>query len=255
MGVAGGRSRGGGAPRTIVSGVWGQALSLRLLLVLVAGSRGPLFTRCGCECAGVRTRHWRFGVRALWGPACRKGGARFPWGGTTHRREGRLLSGVLPLAAVRPWGRRSSPAARSCLVRVCGRGDPALFLCRVCPARYRAPRGWQRLPRGQEPLTIVRAVWCQVLSLCQLSIVRADGRAPLPMSPRRWWCGCGGPAPAPCRRSCEPALRAVGVAGGRPRGGASHRDEGLWGQVLSLPLLPVLRAGTQDLLPTCCGRG
>ena len=72
----GGRTASRGVPRAIVRGVWGQALFLPLLLVLRAGSRGPLPTCYARGCAGLGTRHGPFGVRALWGAACRGGGGR-----------------------------------------------------------------------------------------------------------------------------------------------------------------------------------
>ena len=80
LGVDRGRLRGGGAPRTVVRGVWGQALSLPLLLVLWARGGGPLPTCCGRGPAGVGTRQGPFGVRALLGAACRGGGESFPLG-------------------------------------------------------------------------------------------------------------------------------------------------------------------------------
>ena len=57
-------------------------------------------------------------------------------------------------------------------------------------------------------------------------------------------------------RSCEPALRAEGVAGGRPRGGVPRAVvRGVWGQPRVLPRLPVLGAGSRGPLPQCCGGG
>ena len=46
------------------------------------------------------------------------------------------------------------------------------------------------------------------------------GQDPLPVCPGHAWCGPWGTQHGPHSvRSCEPALRALGVAGGRPRGG------------------------------------
>ena len=57
-------------------------------------------------------------------------------------------------------------------------------------------------------------------------------------------------------RPCGPALRAVGVAEGRPRGGVpSAVVGGVWGQALPLPRLPALCAGYRGPLPTGCGCG
>ena len=55
-------------------------------------------------------------------------------------------------------------------------------------------------------------------------------------------------------RTCGPALRAVGVVEGRPRGGVPFAVvRGVWGQALPLPRLPALWAGCRGPLPTGCG--
>ena len=311
-------------------GVWRQSLSLPLLPVLGAGSRGPLPTCCGRGCAGVGTRRWSFGVHTLWGAACRGRGGRFPWGGglltvvrgvwcqalslcrlltlgaggraplpifgrgcgrgcgdtvwghglnsvacaptvfTTSRRhalwgwqggvpggdascrcEGRLGVFAHPLPAALCWGRqRSGSAAHFLWARACGCGDPALAIWCACLAGCGAPRAWWRLPWGV-PLTFARGVWCQV-SCFQLPVFGAGGRALVPV-------GCGGTGthrrPHSVRLS-EPALRAVGVARGRPGGGMPRAVvRGVCGSALILSRLPALGAGNRGPLSTCCGRG
>ena len=95
-------------------------------------------------------------------------------------------------------------------------------------------------PRGGWPATVVRGVRGQAL--------------PLPRLPAHW-AGCRGPPPTCCGRRCVgveaqhcplglhalPGLRAVGVVGGRPRGGwPATVVRGVWCQALSLPRPPVL---------------
>ena len=63
-------------------------------------------------------------------------------------------------------------------------------------------------PRGGWPATVVRGVWCQALSL--------------PRPPVLW----GGQDRPHSVRPCGPALLPVGVAEGRPWGGAFHHCEG-----------------------------
>ena len=69
-------------------------------------------------------------------------------------------------------------------------------------------------------------------------------RVPRPVCPRCGRYGRGDPAPAPQRAPLGPALLAVGVVEGRPRGGVlSTVVRGAWCQVLSLPWPPVLWSG------------
>ena len=98
------------------------------------------------------------------------------------------MSGALPLPAARPWVGRPGPAARSCLARVCARGDPAWSLWRACPARYRAPG----LPRGGV-----------VSHRCEGRLVSGD----LPLLTARLWGGRPGPAASGFR------ARALGAPG------------------------------------------
>ena len=170
-----------------------------------SGSTGPT----ACALAGRRC--------SLWG--WRKG---VPGGGAFHRREGRLVSGAVPPPATRLPERAARvprPACPGC--GRCGRVDPA-------PAPQRAPLragvarcgGGGRASPGGVPSTVVRGAWCQALSLPRPLVLRSvqpgfrDPRVP-------------GAVDAGVRtqhrphsvRPCGPALLAVGVAEGRPRGG------------------------------------
>ena len=133
-----------------------------------------------------------------------------------------------------------------------------------CPFGLHALRGVAcrgdggRPCRGGWPSTSVRGVWCQALSL---------PRPPVPWGGQPGFrepcfpgavCVGGGTQHWPHSvRSCEPSLRAVGVAGGRPWGRAPRAI--LRGRLglgaLALPWLPVCGAGGQGALLTCCGRG
>ena len=221
----GGRASPGGVPSTVVRGAWCQALSLpRPRSSFVACrqgsatrvSRARSMRACGpstgptaCALAG---RHcspweWRNGV---------------PGGGAFHRCEGRLVSGAVPSPAAPPPERAARVPRPACPGRGrCGRVDRA-------PAPQRAPLragvarcgGGGRASPGGVPSTAVRGAWCQALSLPRPLVLRSvqpgfrDPRVPgavgagvwtqhRPHSVRPW----------------GPALLAVGVAEGRPRGG------------------------------------
>ena len=149
------------------------------------------------------------------------GGGRAPSGGGALRRsEGRLSSGAPPLLAARPHGRAVRvryPRAVDAGVRAWGPSTVPLA-CMPCGGLHAAgvvggrPGGW--------PSTVMRRVWFQALSF---------PRPPVP------WGGQPG-FRDPCFpgevdvgvwtqhrphsvRSCKPSVRAVGMAGGRPRGG------------------------------------
>ena len=120
------------------------------------------------------------------------------------------------------------------------------------------PRGcWGGRPRGGWPATVVRGVWCQALSLPWPPVLWG-GQAGFrdPCVPDAVGVGVGTQHRLHGACPCRPALRAVGVVEGRPRGGVPFAVvRGVWGQALPLPRLPALWAGCQGPLPTCCGRG
>ena len=105
-------------------------------------------------------------------------------------------------ANLQVWGSGTGPLA--CVF--CGVSCTA-GLAGVCP--------------GGGPLTVVRGVWCQALSLSPLPVLRAGSGAPLPMFSGRGWCGCWDPAPIPQRALLQARLARCG--GGRrvSQGGAS----------------------------------
>ena len=171
---------------------------------------------CPSACpAPVPCSVWR-----AWG-----GGGRVPvppylaWGCCC---EGRLRSGAPPLPIARPLGGLSGSATHVLWARLCGSGGPTLSPWPACPVGA-ACRGGGVVggrPRGGWPATVVRGVRCQALSL---------PRPPVP------WGGQPG-FRDPCvpgavgavvgtqhrphdARPCGPALRAMGLAEGRPRGG------------------------------------
>ena len=223
VGVAEGRPRGG-LPSTVVRGAWCQALSLPWPLVLrsvqpgfrdprvpgaVDAGSGPSTGPTACALAGRRC--------SLWG--WRKG---VPGGGAFHRCEGRLVSGAVPPPATRPPERAARvprPVCPGC--GRCGRVDPA-------PAPQRAPLragvarcgGGGRASPGGVPSTVVRGAWCQALSLPRPLVLRSvqpgfrDPRVPGAVDAGVWT-----QHRPHSVRPCGPALLAVGVAEGRPRGG------------------------------------
>ena len=221
--VVGGRPLGGW-PATVVWGAWCQALSPPRPPVLWVGSLGSA------------TRVSRVRLMRAWGPstgptACALAGWRcslwgwrkgVPGGGAFHCCEGRLASGAVPPPAARPLERAvrvPRPVCPGC--GRCGRGDPA-------PAPQRAPMragvarhgGGGRASPGAVPSTIVRGAWCQALSLLQpLVLWSGQPGFRFPCVPGAVGAGVGTQHRPHSVRPCGPALLAVGVAEGRPRGG------------------------------------
>ena len=149
-----------------------------------------------------------------------------PWPGVRCPPLGRD-GGVLLRGG--PWCERGgappAPFARPLLphyARVCRRGGPTLSLWLACPAGGCVPRAWW----GADPWGVAFHRWEGRL---------VSGAVPLPAA-CPWGRAARTRCPSPVGvgtqhrphsvRSCEPALRAVGVAGGRPRGGALRRCEG-----------------------------
>ena len=258
-GVVGGRPRGGW-PATVVRGAWCQALSLPRPPVLWGGQPG-----CRDPCvlgavdAGVGTQHRPHSVRPC-GPALRAVGVveGRPRGGPFHRCEGRLRSGAPPPPTARPLGGLSGSATHVLWARLCGCGGPALSPWPACPVGAACRGGGG----GPSP----GGVACH---RCEGRLV--SGALSLPRPPVLWGgqpgfrdpcvlgavgAGVGTQHPPHSVRPCGPALLAVGVAEGRPRGGVPFAVvRGVWGQALPLPRLPALWAGCRVPPPTCCGRG
>ena len=153
---------------------------------------------------------------------CVGGGRASPGGGVFHRCEGRPASGAVPPPAVRPLERAvrvPRPVCPGC--GQCGCGDPALAPQRA-PLRAGVPLlgGGGRASPGGVPSIIVRGAWCQALSLPQPPVLRS--RQPgfrVPCVPGAVGAGVGTQHRPHGVRPCGPALLAVGVAEGRPRGG------------------------------------
>ena len=175
------------------------------------------------------------------------------------------MSGAFPPLAVRPPERAARvprPVCPGC--GRCGRGDSA-------PAPQRAPLragvarcgGGGITSPGGPPSTIVRGAWCPALSLPRSSVLWS-GQPGFrdPCVPGAVCAGVGTQHWPRSARPCGPALLAVGVAEGRPRGGgAFHRCEGrlVSGAVPPLAARPLERAARvpRPACPGCgrCGRG
>ena len=216
---------GGGVPSTVVGGAWCPALSLPRPLVLRSvqpGFRDPCVP--GAVHADVWAQHRPHSVRPC-GPALLAMGVAEgrPRGGSAfHRCGGRLVSGAVPPPAARPPERAARvprPVCPGC--GQCGRVDPA-------PAPQRAPLragvarcgGGGRASPGGVPSTVVRGAWCQALSLPRLLVLRSvQPGFRDPCVPGAVDAGVWTQHRPHSVRPCGPALLAVGVAEGRPRGG------------------------------------
>ena len=216
--VAGGCPRGGGLPPLRgassvrrcpspcgpSSGAGGRGLATRVSRVRSVRAWKPGTGPTACALAGRRC--W------LWG--WRRG---VPGGGAFRRCEGRLRSGAppprVPAYSAGCWG----PLPTCCRVWVWG---PNTLPLACTPCGGCVPRGWWgAVPGGAWPATVVRGVWCQALSL--------------PGSPVFWGgqpgyrnlcvpgavgVGVGTQHRFHSMRPCGPALLAVRMAEGRPRG-------------------------------------
>ena len=253
----GGRASPGGVPSTVVRGAWCQALSLPrppVLRSVQPGFRDPCVP--GAVDVGVWTQHRPHSVRPC-GPALLAVGAAEgrPRGGAFHRCEGRLVSGAVPPPAARPPERAARvprPVCPGC--GRCGRVDPA-------PAPQRAPlragvarcgAGGRASPGGV-PSTVVRGAWCQALPLPRPLVLRSvQPGFRDPCVPGAVDAGVWTQHRPHSVRPCGPALLAVGVAEGRPRGGLpSTVVRGAWCQALSLPRLLVLRSAQPGFRDPC----
>ena len=124
-----------------------------------------------------------------------------------------------------------------------------------------APRGWWGgRPRGGWPATVVRGVRCQALSL-PLPPVLWSGQPGFrdPCVPGAVGAGVGTQHRPHSVRPCGPALLAVGVAEGRPRGGGAFQHcegrlrSGAVPPPTARPLGGLLGSATHVLWARVCG--
>ena len=156
------------------------------------------------------------------GVAHRGGGGRASPGGAFHRCERRLVSGAVPPPAARPLERAARvprPVCPGC--GRFGRGDPAP-VPQLAPLRAGVARcgNGGRASSGGVLSTVVRGAWCHALSLPRPPVLWSGqpGFRNLCL-PDAVDAGVGTQHRPHSVRPCGPALLAVGVAEGRPRGG------------------------------------
>ena len=254
----------GGWPATVVRGAWCQALSLPRPPVLWSGRpefRNPCVP--GAVGAGVGTQHRPYSVRSC-GPALLAVGVaeRVSPGGVSST----IVRGVWGQALSLPrlpahWAGCWGPPPTCCGCGCVGVG------AQHCPLGLHALWGLRATgvagsrPRGGWPATVVRGAWCQALSLPRPPVLWS-GRPGFcdPCVPGAVDAGVGTQHRPHSVRPCGPALLAVGVAEGRPRGGAFHHCEGRLrsGAVPTptvRPLGRLLGSATHVLLAGVCGCG
>ena len=223
VGVAEGRPRGG-VPSTIVRGFWCQALSLPRARPLerVGGVPRPVCPGCGrCGGGDPAPSPQRAPLRA--GVArCGGGGRASPGGVPSTILRGASEVRRCPSVDCLPTGRAVGvlhPRAVGAGVWVWG---PNTVPLAYMPCGGCVPLGWVGgRPRGGcMPSTIVRGVWCQALSLPWPPVLWS-GQPGFrdPCVPGAVGAGVGTQHRPHSVRPCGPALLAVGVAGGHPRGG------------------------------------
>ena len=220
----GGRASPVGVPSTVVRGACCQALSLPRPPVLWSGQPG---FRVPCVPAavgaGVGTQRRPHSVRPCRPALLAVGVAEGrPRGGAFHRCEGRLVSGAVPPLATCPLERAARvprPVCPGC--GRCGRGDPALVPQRA-PLRAGVARcgGGGMASPGGVLSTVVRGARCQAPSLPWPPVLWSGQPGfRVPCVPGAVGAGVGTQHRPHSVRPCGPALPAVGVAEGCPRGG------------------------------------
>ena len=146
-------------------------------------------------------------------------------GGALHRCEGSVRSGASPPPTPCPRaGCRGPPPT------CCGRGCAGVG-AQLCPLGSHALWGLRAAgllggrPRGRWPAMVVRGVWCQALSLPRPPVLWGGWPGfRNPYVPGAVGAGVGTQHQPHSVCPCGPALRAVGVAEGRPRGGCLLRS-------------------------------
>ena len=143
-----------------------------------------------------------------------------PGGGAFRRCVGRLWSGAPPPPTARPLGVLLGSVTHMPWARVCGCGGPTLSPWLACPVGVACRGGGGGPSRGGRPATVVRGIWCQALSL-PWPLVLWGGQPGFrdPCVPGAVGVGKGTQQRPHVARPCGPALCAMGVAEGRPRGG------------------------------------
>ena len=143
-----------------------------------------------------------------------------PGGGALRRCEGCLRSGAPPPLAAHPLGGLSGSATHVLCTLGCGCEGPALSPGLAFPVGA-ACRGVDGGPSpGGWPASVLRGLWCQALSLPRLPVLWG-GQPGFrdPCVPGEVGAGVETQHRPHSVRPCGPALHAVWVAGGRPRGG------------------------------------
>ena len=182
---------------------------------------------CGRGCAGGGARRCPLGLHALWGPPSAGLAGPVPGGVARHRCEGRLVSGAVPAPVARPLGGPSGSTTHMLWARACGCGGPAPSLRPACPvgAPCRGGGGGRPQGGGLPPLRAASGVRRCPSPSCPPS--GAGSRVFRdPCVPGAVVAGVGTQHRPHSVRPCGPASLAVGLAEGRPRGGAFHCCEG-----------------------------
>ena len=137
------------------------------------------------------------------------------------------MTGARPALAAHPRGGLSGSAAHVLWARLCGCGGPALSLWLACPVKGCVPPGWWvAVPGGAAFHCCQGRLVSGAVPLPAAGPWGRAARTPCPCVPGTGGVGMGGQHGPHSVRSCESAWRAVGMAGGRPRGGALRRCEG-----------------------------
>ena len=214
----------GGWPATVVRGVWCQALSLPLPPVLWGGrlgSRDPCVP--GAVGAGLGTQHRPHSVRPC-GPVLLAVGVAEgrPRGSCPPPLQGASEVRRSPSPDCPPTGRAVGVRhPRAVGAGACVWGPNTVPLA-CMPCGGCVPWGWRgAVPGGGGwPATLLWGVWCQGLSLPRPPVLwggQPGFRGPcVPGAVRA---GVGTQHRPHSVRPCGPALLAVGVVEGRPRGG------------------------------------
>ena len=190
------------------SGAGSEGSGTRVFRVRSVRAWGPSTGPTACALAGRRCSlcRWRKGV---------------PGGGALHHCEGRLRSGAVPPPTARPLRGLLGSATHVLWARVCGCGSPTLSPWLACPVGAACcGGGGGAVPGGGWPATVARGVWCQALSLPRPPVLWS-GQPGFrdPCVPGAVGAGVGTQHWPHSVRPCGPALLAVGLAEGLPRGG------------------------------------